>query len=348
VTRTRNSKLALPAAVVALVACSSDGSKSDRQSTVAATTAVSVAATTTPTSSSTAADTSGRPAVQKIIDVGGGQLLGMAASEDAIWAISFDNGALVKIDPVTNDVATSVRISQAGSVLSNDGDVWVARYGFGTSGGGIDRVDASSAAKVASIAAGDVCCDLTFGDDLLWLLDAQGTLRSIDPSSNTIGSEFPVAVDRNAHSNVVYGGGYLWASSDTTRLHRIDRRTGDIVDFDVGGGVPFVERDGLVWGASPTAVWAVDAETGEVQRHIDLQRSIEVLSLDVGSSTIWVGVRRPGRVGEVRHIDIGTGEVLDQFADVDIPAHIVLAFDSVWVTDSGSSNVVRIGPFTDT
>jgi len=182
VTRTRNSKLALPAAVVALVACSSDGSKSDRQSTVAATTAVSVGATTTPTSSSTAADTSGRPAVQKIIDVGGGQLLGMAASEDAIWAISFDNGALVKIDPVTNDVATSVRISQAGSVLSNDGDVWVARYGFGTSGGGIDRVDASSAAKVASIAAGDVCCDLTFGDDLLWLLDAQGTLRSIGRS----------------------------------------------------------------------------------------------------------------------------------------------------------------------
>jgi hypothetical protein len=334
--------MALLASVVALVACSSNSATSDTQSTAAAGT------TTTTASTVTTSDTAGQPAVQEIIDVRGGQLLGMAASEDAVWAISFDNGTLVKIDPSTNDVSASVRISQAGSVLSNDGDVWVARYGFGTSGGGIDRVDAASAAKVASIAAGDVCCDLTFGDDLLWLLDAGGTLRSIDPSSNTIGSEFPVTVDRNAHSNVVYGGGYLWASSDTTPLHRIDRQTGQIVDFDVGGGVPFVERDGLVWGASPTAVWAVDAETGAVQRHIDLQRSIEVLSLDVATSTIWVGVRRPGRVGEVRHIDIDTGEVLDQFDDVDIPAHIVLAFDSVWVTDSGSSNVVRIGPFTDT
>jgi hypothetical protein len=160
--------MALLASVVALVACSSNSATSDTQSTAAAGT------TTTTASTVTTSDTAGQPAVQEIIDVGGGQLLGMAASEDAVWAISFDNGTLVKIDPSTNDVSASVRISQAGSVLSNDGDVWVARYGFGTSGGGIDRVDAASAAKVASIAAGDVCCDLTFGDDLLWLLDAGG------------------------------------------------------------------------------------------------------------------------------------------------------------------------------
>lgn len=29
-------------------------------------------------------------------------------------------------------------------------------------------------------------------------------------------------------------------------------------DLDVGG-VPFVAKDGLVWGASPTQVWAVDS-----------------------------------------------------------------------------------------
>lgn len=281
--------------------------------------------------------------MQEIIDVGGGQLLGMAASPDSVWAISFDNGTMVQIDPATNDVGTSVQVPGAGSVLSNGDDLWVARYGTG-----IDRIAESTASSLAKISAGDVCCDLTFGDGRLWLLEAAGRIRSIDPTSNAVEAQFSVTLDRNAHSNVVYGGGYLWASSDTTPLHRVDRQTGEVVDFDVGGGVPFVERDGVVWGASPTVVWAVDAATGNVVRTVELQRSIEVLSLDVGASTLWVGVRRPGRIGEVRHIDIASGEVLDRFADVDIPAHIVLAFDSVWVTDSGSSNVVRIGPLTDT
>ena len=45
---------------------------------------------------------------------------------------------------------------------------------------------------------------------------------------------------------------------------RLGRRAvGDLrrqaVDLDVGGGVPFVAKDGLVWGASPTEVWAVDS-----------------------------------------------------------------------------------------
>ncbi|HEY4609147.1 MAG TPA: hypothetical protein VIH06_08080 [Ilumatobacteraceae bacterium] len=337
-------RLAAPAVVMALAACSSQSNDSVAQSAAAARTTTSVIAAST----TTATTATGRPAVQEVIDVGGGQVLGIAASADSVWAISFDAGKLVRIDPSTNQVTKSVPIPRAASVLSNDGDLWVARYGSGSTGGGVDRLDATSAAQLASITGGDVCCDLTFGDNLLWLLDVGGTVRSVDPSTNTIGPEFPVSVDPNAHSNVVYGGGYLWASSDTTALHRIDRQTGETVDFDVGGGVPFVERDGLVWGASPTGVWAVDAATGAVEHRIDLLRSIEVISLEVGTSTIWVGVRRPGFAGEVRHVDISTGEVLDKFVDVDIPARIVLAFDSVWVTDSSSSNVFRIGPFTET
>jgi hypothetical protein len=129
--------------------------------------------------------------------------------------------------------------------------------------------------------------------------------------------------------------------------HRIDPSTATITDFDFGGGVPFLARDGVVWGGSPTALWAVNEVTGQVVRHLDLARSIEVLSLGVGSKTVWVGIRHPGRVGAVVHIDLESGNVLDEFDDVDIPARIVLAFDSVWVTESGGSQVFRIGPFTE-
>jgi hypothetical protein len=45
----------------------------------------------------------------------------------------------------------------------------------------------------------------------------------------------------------------------------------------------------------------------------------------------------------VLHLDRATGDLLGEIA-VDIPARMVLAFDSLWVTDSGSDEVVRIGP----
>jgi outer membrane protein assembly factor BamB len=157
-------------------------------------------------------------------------------------------------------------------------------------------------------------------------------------------AQFDVSLDRNAHSNAVFAGGSLWVSSDTTPLHRIDATTGEAEDLDVGGGVPFVAKDGLVWGASPPEVWAVDETTGQVTERIPLEGSTEVLSLDVTPSTVWVGLRRGGRVGAVREIDRATGAVLAELDDVDIPARIVIAFDSAWITDSGSSNVYRIGP----
>ncbi len=61
--------------------------------------------------------------------------------------------------------------------------------------------------------------------------------------------------------------------------------------------MPFLASGGLLWGATPTQLWAVDPATGEVLREVE----------------------------------------------VDIPARIELASGSAWVSDSGSSLVVRIG-----
>src|ERR1044071_1509868 len=99
-------RLVAPAVALVLVACSSAARTADTSSSAATTTS----ATTTSAATTSAAVTTSRPAVQEIIDVGGGQLLGMAASPDSVWAISFDNGTMVQIDPATNDVGTSVQV----------------------------------------------------------------------------------------------------------------------------------------------------------------------------------------------------------------------------------------------
>jgi hypothetical protein len=66
-----------------------------------------------------------------------------------------------------------------------------------------------------------------------------------------------------------------------------------------------------------------------------------VMALAVLAHTAWVGLRHPGSVGAVVEIDLRTGEVLRE-VPVDIPARVQLGFGSAWVSDSGSSEVLRI------
>jgi streptogramin lyase len=302
---------------------------------------------TSPTESITTTTTTATK-VQSVIDIGGGQALGLTADSESVWAVSYDAGTVVRIDPSTNAVTATIQVRNAASALREAADLWIAAYGGGPSDSAIYRIDPVTGDKTATINAGEICCDLSFGGGLLWVVDPSGSVRGIRPDDNTVATTLDVPIDRNAHSNAVFAGGAVWVSSDTSALHRIDPNTGAITDFDVGGGVPFLARDGVVWGASPTALWAVDEITGQVVRHLELERSIEVLSLGVGSKTVWVGIRHPGYVGAVLHIDLESGTVLEEFDEVDIPARIVLAFDSVWVTDSGGRQVFRIGPFTET
>jgi hypothetical protein len=276
--------------------------------------------------------------VQSTISIGGGQALGLTATDDRVWAVSFDAGTLVSIDPVSNAVDSTVDIAGASSALAVDGDVWVLTFGGRDD---LYRVD-SSADVVGSYQVGDLCCDLS-SDDNIWALSAGGVAYEIARASGDVVAEFAIDVDPNVHINGVFADGAYWYASDTTPLARLDPATTQTVQYDVGGGVPFFARDGLLWGASTDEVWAVDTATGDVIERVSVPDSIEVMALEVVESSVFVGIRHPGRVGAVMHLDRTTGDVLGEF-DVDIPARMTLAFDSLWVTDSGSDTVVRIGP----
>ncbi len=69
-----------------------------------------------------------------------------------------------------------------------------------------------------------------------------------------------------------------------------------------------------------------------------------MLSLEVAGDAVWVGIRHPGHIGAVLQIDRSTGAVVATFDDVDIPARMAIGFGVLWITDSGSNLVYRIGP----
>ena len=316
--------LLLPAALLA--ACSDD------EPTDSAT-----AAPPTPSSSGPTTSTDPETGVT-YIDTGGTQVLGLALAHGSLWAVSYDTSTITRIDPDTNTVLATVDVPGGASVAALQFGLWVAAYG---NPGSLYRIGTVSETVEDTVPVGDLCCDLTDGAGLIWSLDRSGLVVGVDPATGEVADAFPVSLDLDAHNNVVFAGGYLWVSSDTTALFRIDPHSGESVAYDVGGGVPFLGVGGLLWGASPTELWAVDVVTGEVTRRVPVPDSEEVMALAIDQRTAWVGMRHPGGVGAVVELDLSSGEVLRE-VPVDIPARIELAYGSVWVSDSGSSLVLRI------
>jgi sugar lactone lactonase YvrE len=324
-------------AVLALAGCADDASTSSTTTSTSSAPSTTRAVTTT---FGTTTTTIAAPEVQSVVDIGGTQLLGLAVTADAVWPVSYDAGTVSRVDPTTNTVIASYEVPGAASALALGGVVWVASYGGSPS---VVALDAQTGAMRTSAQAGEVCCDLTSDDEGdVWAVDPAG--RVVEISDGGVSRGLPVDIDaRNAHTNVVYAGGSLWVSSDTTPLHRIDPASGATTDIDVGGGVPFLQHDGLVWGASPTDIWAVDPTTGEVAERIELEGSREVLSLNFDAEgDLWVGIRRAERAGRVLQLDRTTGAVKTELRVVDIPARIEFGFGSIWITDSGSSSLYRV------
>ena len=281
--------------------------------------------------------------IEASIDIGGGEALGLAADADHVWAVSFEGSSLVAVDPASNEVGATVDLDEgAASALAVGGEIWVLAYPM-AGGSSLTRVDGQTAAVTGTSPTDELCCDLSADAEGLWAIDPNGAALRFGLGSGELVERYEIDVDRNVHVNGVFAGGAYWYSSDTTPLSRLDPRSGAVDTFDVGGGVPFLARDGLLWGASATEVWAVDDATGRVVETIAVPDSIEVISLEVTEDDVFVGMRHPGHRGAVLQLDRTSGVELAAI-DVDIPARMVIRFGSVWVTDSGSSLVYRLGP----
>jgi len=326
--------------VVALAACGdstgpqpTEPMEPNSAATIGPTTAPASASTSGPTSGPTTAPTTAGTtgqAGQTVVTLSGTEAYGLTATSDAIWAVLYSSQVLSRVDPEANEEVDAIDAGAGAATLLTVGDdVWLGRDGE----------------PVSDLDAGELCCDLTLLDDTVWGLDPAGSLVGIDAAGGeVVGAVVMPQLHFDIHTNVVAGGDSLWVSSDDTPLFRVDPKTEEVVaTVKTGGGVPFLEHEGLVWGAKPDELWAVDTEAAKVIRRIPLDDSVEVLSMAIDDGRIWLGMRHIGAVGAVERLDLKTGEVIADIP-VDIPARVVVAFGSAWVTDSGSGNLYRFEP----
>ena len=245
--------------------------------------------------------------------------------------VATDAGQLVDVDLAT-DATVPMDIGSSANWIKvlDDGHLVLSRYGPAPGRATLEIIDPTNG-RVAS-ATQEPIEGLDVDGRTIWAFAKDGTVLAVDPAGQVVG-EKKIGIAENEHMDLVGTDGAAFASSDSTAVRRMSGAPLEVdATIETGGGVPFVKEGGLVWGARADELWAIDPASGTVIRRYPLTDVSEILDLDVKGDDAWIAVRHPGRVGAVIRLDLATGnEVAD--IPVTLPAAVVIAGDSTWVTD---------------
>jgi DNA-binding beta-propeller fold protein YncE len=247
--------------------------------------------------------------------------------------------------------------------------------------GEVVRLDPATGAIQARVRVGGRPWGVAFGADVVWVgnLDNQ-MVAGIDPRTNSVGPQFRLP---GSPVGVAVGGGALWAANnDNDEVWRLDPATGQVLAVaHVGDRHEFVGfSEGRVWvasedgtiaeldpatgavtktliagsdadylGFSPGSVWAsnyatpflwrIDAATGKIAQRLRIVTSGAQGVEDDGTS-LWVAMYGDGLV---LRVDRSTGAVLKRYRVGRRPRGLTIAAGSVWVANSSSGTISRIG-----
>jgi hypothetical protein len=187
----------------------------------------------------------GRPVTR--VALSGQAPAALAIDGDRMWVYEVESGDLSLVDLAAGRETRSVHFGGLGShvVRGRDGTIIVARFDTGGSGEHLVTVD-----PVTGVIGGvptDPLGAMTMGEDgsVLALEKADRLLR-VDPAKRSIVDRVAVDID-DEHMEVVAASGAAWVASDHTPVRRISLPKLAVAGtIEVGGGIPFVARSGLV------------------------------------------------------------------------------------------------------
>jgi DNA-binding SARP family transcriptional activator len=203
------------------------------------------------------------------------------------------------------------------------------------------------AAAVAVLALALAIAAILVRGDPAPVVVAPNSLAVIEVGSNRVVDTVPVGIRPGP---VAAGGGAIWAGNlDERSLSRIDPVTRERV-----ANIPLpATPDAVTWGAG--AVWVVNGRLGMLYR-IDPSVNDVTDAIRLGDRSITYA-----NAGA----DFAAGSVWSAFGDSTLaradpsppradgvgatdngPAAVVVAFDSVWVANSGDATVQRFNPLT--
>jgi DNA-binding beta-propeller fold protein YncE len=248
---------------------------------------------------------------------------GPVAGFDAIWLQVAVNGggAVVRIDPATNQVAATIELDVlpiAGGPDSPVVSVAIGEQGVWATGW-----------RGASPEA------------------AEGVLLRIDPDTNEIAQTIELPL--RPRGLAIDDSGAIWVSS------HIDNSVVG-VDSESGSVLATLEIE-HPWAIalSPDALWVANNDDGSLTQ-IDLATTevVETFmtgawmipNIKYGADALWLSNFNPEAVGEVQRIDPATGEPIARIA-MSGPGDIAIDEQGVWVLSNATQEITQIDPATN-
>lgn len=152
----------------------------------------------------------------------------------------------------------------------------------------------------------------------VWLAHGEG-LVALDPEDGALRREVAVAAD----AGTAFDGEYLWQLADA-RIQKVDPRSGEVVAtipapaHGHDSGLTWAEGTLWVGDYRGRRIHQIDAATGAVLRTIESDRFVTGVTWVDGE--LWHATLEAD-ASELRHVDPGTGEVLER---LELPAGVAV------------------------
>jgi DNA-binding SARP family transcriptional activator/DNA-binding beta-propeller fold protein YncE len=232
---------------------------------------------------------------------GFGNPLQAATGDGSFWVFRNDPWSLVRIDPRTGRVGTSVESPRGdvGGFLIDGKTLWF-------SGSQLEHMDIASGRELTSTRLSRIRYDdvggITKGAGSLWVARAvEGDVLRLDPATGALRDRIRVPHQPSA---VAYAPGELWVTT-SDGVKRIDLATHEIAaSAPVPGDSPFIALGGgYAWVANGIegTVYKI-AESGQIVASYETGQGAQVVSYADG--TLWVGNQDEGTT---TGIDAATG-----------------------------------------
>ncbi len=262
-------------------------------------------------------------------------------TDNAVWVASTKANAVQRIDPATNKIVATVRVSgeACSGLASGFGSIWVPLCGKDPA---LVRIDAAKNTISATlpIAPAGPEGGIAASDDSVWIVtDKNGSLNRIDPSTNSVRQK--VSIPPGSY-NPIFSNGVVWITGvESSVLTAVDAATGKLLEsVPVGPKPRFLTAGG-------GSVWTLNQGDGSVSRVDEKSRKV--------IATIQVGV--PGAGGDMGYgaqsvwptvfgvpltrIDATTNRILKQWVGKGGDS-LRFGFDSIWLTDYKKGLLCRI------
>ena len=256
--------------------------------------------------------------------------IAVAVGAGAVWVANADDGTVDRLDPKTGRIVRTIGIgADINDVATGFDSVWVADGNDGT----VTRIDPSvnqveqtiAPSPRAAIAADPVFFVAT-DDRYVWATRGAELLR-IDPATNTVTGRLRLG----AANALATGGGFVWLTTTSQRLYRVDPRT------VAPTGTLDLQADGLALSYGSGVLWAiVTTYPGSVERIDPSTLAAEPAGgteqgpgvLAVGDGAVWTANGN----GIVQRVDTSTGRVVATFRVGALPSAAAAARGRLWLT----------------